>query len=45
LQNDEPSPEFSRKVVGWSMRRDKHRKLVIDTLEMGLFSDAPQKAE
>src|SRR5215813_9809399 len=28
---------FSRKVVGWSMRPDLHRSLVIDALEMGLF--------
>ena len=25
---------FSRKVVGWSMRPDMHRNLLIDALEM-----------
>jgi putative transposase len=34
---------FSRKVVGWSMRPDMHRSLVIDALEMGLFQRRPQK--
>jgi transposase InsO family protein len=29
---------FSRKVLGWSMRPDMHRSLVIDALEMGIFS-------
>ena len=29
---------FSRKVVGWSMRPDMHRNLVIDALEMGLVA-------
>jgi transposase InsO family protein len=28
---------FSRKVVGWSMRPDMHRSLVIDALEMAVF--------
>jgi transposase InsO family protein len=32
---------FSRKVVGWLMRPDMHRNLVIDTLEMGLFQRRP----
>ena len=36
---------FSRKVVGWSMRPDMHRSLVIDALEMGLFQRRPQKGE
>jgi putative transposase len=34
---------FSRKVVGWSMRPDMHRSLVIDALEMGVFQRRPQK--
>jgi len=34
---------FSRKVVGWSMRPDMHRSLVIDALEMGLFQRRPEK--
>jgi putative transposase len=34
---------FSRKVVGWSMRSDMHRSLVIDALEMGLFQRCPPK--
>jgi putative transposase len=34
---------FSRKVVGWSMRPDMHRSLVIDALEMGLFQRRPPK--
>jgi transposase InsO family protein len=34
---------FSRKVVGWSMRPDMQRSLVIDALEMGLFRRSPQK--
>ena len=34
---------FSRKVVGWSMRPDMHRRLVIDALEMGLFQRCPQR--
>jgi len=33
---------FSRKVVGWSMRPDLHRSLVIDTLEMGVYQRRPQ---
>jgi hypothetical protein len=33
---------FSR-VVGWSMRPDMHRSLVIDALEMGLFQRRPPK--
>jgi putative transposase len=36
---------FSRKVVGWSMRPDMHRSLVIDALEMGLFQRHPQKGQ
>ena len=36
---------FSRKVVGWSMRPDMHRSLVIDALEMGLFQRRPQRGE
>jgi putative transposase len=36
---------FSRKVVGWSMRPDMHRRLVIDALEMGLFQRRPQKGK
>jgi transposase InsO family protein len=36
---------FSRKVVGWSMRTDMHRSLVIDALEMGLFQRRPQKGQ
>ena len=34
---------FSRKVVGWSMRPDMHRRLVIDALEMGVFARRPQR--
>ena len=34
---------FSPKVVGWSMRPDMHRSLVIDALEMGLFQPVRQK--
>lgn len=33
---------FSRKVVGWSMRPDMHRNLVIDALEMGAYQRRPQ---
>ena len=36
---------FSRKVVGWSMRPDMHRRLVIDALEMGVFQRRPQKGQ
>ena len=36
---------FSRKVVGWSMRPDLHRSLVIDALEMGLLQRHPQKGQ
>ena len=36
---------FSRKVVGWSMRPDMHRSLVIDALEMGLFQRRPLKGQ
>jgi putative transposase len=36
---------FSRKVVGWSMRPDMHRRLVIDALEMGLFQRRPPKGK
>ena len=32
---------FSRKVVGWSMRPDMHRSLVIDALKMGVFQRRP----
>ena len=32
---------FSRKVVGWSMRPDMHRSLVIDALEMGVYQRRP----
>ena len=34
---------FSRKVVGWSMRPDMQRKLVIDALEMAWFQRNPDK--
>jgi transposase InsO family protein len=34
---------FSRKVVGWSMRPDMHRDLVIDALEMAWFKRNPGK--
>ncbi len=36
---------FSRKVVGWSMRPDMHRSLVIDAVEMGPFQRRPAKGE
>ena len=36
---------FSRKVVGWSMRPDMQRNLVIDALEMAWFSRNPGKQE
>ncbi len=36
---------LSRKVVGWSMREDMHRSLVIDALEMGLFQRRPWRGE
>ena len=37
---------FSRKVVGWSMRPDMQRDLVIDALEMAWFQRSPgEKAE
>ena len=36
---------FSRKVVGWSMRPDMHRSLVIDALEMGIYQRLPRKGE
>ena len=36
---------FSRKVVGWSMRPDMHRSLVIDALEMSLCQRRPAKGE
>ena len=32
---------FSRKVVGWSMRPDMHRDLVIDALKMAWFARNP----
>jgi transposase InsO family protein len=34
---------FSRKVVGWSMRPDMQRSLVIDALEMAWFARNPGK--
>jgi putative transposase len=34
---------FSRKVVGWSMRPDMQRSLVIDALEMAWFRRNPDK--
>ena len=34
---------FSRKVVGWSMRPDMNRSLVIDALEMAWFARSPGK--
>jgi len=34
---------FSRKVVGWSMRSDMQRDLVIDALEMAWFKRNPGK--
>jgi transposase InsO family protein len=34
---------FSRKVVGWSMRPDMHRDLVIDALEMAWLGRSPGK--
>jgi transposase InsO family protein len=34
---------FSRKVVGWSMRPDMHRDLVIDALKMAWFGRNPGK--
>jgi putative transposase len=34
---------FSRKVVGWSMRPDMHRDLVIDALEMAWLARNPGK--
>jgi transposase InsO family protein len=34
---------FSRKVVGWSMRPDMQRDLVIDALEMAWFKRNPDK--
>jgi putative transposase len=34
---------FSRKVVGWSMRPDMHRELVIDALEMAWLARNPGK--
>jgi len=34
---------FSRKVIGWSMRPDMHRDLVIDALEMAWFARHPDK--
>ena len=34
---------FSRKVVGWSMRPDMQRNLVIDALEMAWFKRNPGK--
>jgi len=36
---------FSRKVVGWSMRSDMHRSLVIDALEMAVFQRRPRREE
>ena len=34
---------FSRKVIGWSMRPDMHRDLVIDALEMAWYQRNPGK--
>jgi transposase InsO family protein len=34
---------FSRKVIGWSMRPDMQRDLVIDALEMSWFRRCPDK--
>ena len=34
---------FSRKVVGWSMRPDMHRNLVIDALDMAWLGRNPGK--
>jgi transposase InsO family protein len=34
---------FSRKVIGWSMRPDMHRNLVIDALEVAWFQRNPSK--
>jgi putative transposase len=34
---------FSRKVIGWSMRPDMHRDLVVDALEMAWFARRPGK--
>jgi putative transposase len=34
---------FSRKVVGWSMRPNMHRDLVIDALEMAWYQRSPGK--
>jgi transposase InsO family protein len=34
---------FSRKVVGWSMRGDLHRSLVIDALQMAWYQRLPEK--
>jgi transposase InsO family protein len=34
---------FSRKVIGWSMRPDMHRDLVIDALKMAWFKRNPGK--
>ena len=34
---------FSRKVVGWSMRPDMHRDLVIDALQMAWLGRSPGK--
>jgi len=34
---------FSRKVIGWSMRPDMHRNLVIDALEMAWFQRNPSQ--
>jgi putative transposase len=36
---------FSRKVVGWSMRPDMQRDLVIDALEMAWLRRCPDKKE
>jgi transposase InsO family protein len=34
---------FSRKVIGWSMRPDMHRNLIIYALEMAWFARNPGK--
>jgi transposase InsO family protein len=36
---------FSRKVVGWSMRTDMQRNLVIDALEMAWYQRSPDKKD
>jgi transposase InsO family protein len=36
---------FSRKVVGWSMRPDMQRNLMIDALEMAWFKPNPGRMQ